>query len=62
MKIKTTNSQISLKNYFVLANEDNAAGISARNLLIAYRLMNYDAVIPIPDTTLKSATAMFDNP
>ena len=46
----------------LLANENNPAGVSARNLLTAYRLMNYEAVIPIPDTTLKSSIASFDIP
>ncbi|MCO5262262.1 MAG: T9SS type A sorting domain-containing protein [Lentimicrobium sp.] len=47
---------------FKVGHIDNPAGISARNLLTAYRLMNYEAVIPVPDTTLKSATAVFDKP
>jgi len=55
-------SQISVESLFLLANENNPAGISARNLLTAYRLMNYEAVIPIPDTTLKSSIASFDIP
>lgn len=54
-------SQISVESMLLLANENNPAGVSARNLLTAYRLMNYEAVTPIPDTTLKSAIASFDN-
>jgi len=45
-----------------LAVNDNPAGISARNLLTAYRLMSYEAVVPVPDTTLKSLAAEFDKP
>ena len=55
-------SQISVESMLLLANENNPAGVSARNLLTAYRLMNYEAVIPIPDTTLKSSIASFDIP
>lgn len=39
---------------------NNPAGISARNLLTANRLMSYEAVVPVPDTTLKSLAAEFD--
>ncbi len=41
---------------------NNPAGISARNLLTANRLMSYEAVVPVPDTTLKSLAAEFDKP
>lgn len=50
---------ITLQN---LVAFDNPAGIAARNLLTAYRLMNYEATIPVPDNTSKSATATFNNP
>jgi hypothetical protein len=54
-----TSALLILQN---LALNNNPAGISARNLLISYRLMNYEAVIPVPDTSLKSAEAAFDTP
>jgi len=54
-----TSALLTLQN---LVLNDNPAGITARNLLTAYRLMNYEAVIPVPDTALKSAIASFDNP
>jgi len=47
---------------FKVGHNDNPAGISARNLLTAYRLMNYEAVIPVPGTSLKASTASFDTP
>jgi hypothetical protein len=40
---------------------NNPAGISARNLLTAYRLMDFEAIIQIPATSLKSVGATFDN-
>lgn len=52
----------ALNTLQTLAVNDNPAGISARNLLTAYRLMSYEAVIPVPDTTLKSLAAEFDKP
>lgn len=53
------NDTISLNNLYNLALNDNTAGIAARNLLTAYRLLDYEATIPIFDTTLKSATVSF---
>lgn len=50
-----TEDSISVEALFVLANEDNAAGISARNLLSAYRLLSYDPSVTLPDTSLKSS-------
>lgn len=47
---------------FKVGHIDNPAGISARNLLTAYRLMSYEAVVPVPDTTLKSLAAEFNKP
>ena len=54
-------SQISVESLFLLANENNPAGISARNLLAAYRLLNYEPSVTLPDTGLK-ATPVFNKP
>ncbi|KAF0200713.1 MAG: hypothetical protein FD170_3242 [Bacteroidetes bacterium] len=56
------NDTTALITLQTLAVNDNPAGISARNLLTAYRLMSYEAVVPAPDTTLKSLAAEFDKP
>lgn len=51
----TNKSPNSVESLFLLANEDNAAGVSARNLLSAYRLISYEPSVTLPDTSLKSS-------
>ncbi|MDY0104575.1 MAG: T9SS type A sorting domain-containing protein [Lentimicrobium sp.] len=52
---------VSIDELFALADDDNAAGISARNLLAAYRLLDYEPSVTLPDTGLK-ATPVFNKP
>lgn len=52
------NITIPVQSMIKIAIPDNPAGISARNLLTAYRLMEYETFIPVPDTKLKSATTL----
>lgn len=52
-----TEDSITVESLFLLANENNAAGTSARNLLSAYRLLSYEPSVTLPDTSLKSSTA-----
>jgi len=53
-----TEDTITVEALFVLSNEDNAAGVSARNLLSAYRLLSYEPSVTLPDTSLKSSAAI----
>jgi len=47
---------VTINALFSLSNEDNAAGVSARNLLFAYRLLSYEPTVTLPDTSLKTST------
>lgn len=40
---------------FKVGHIDNPAGIAARNLLSAYRLLSYEPSVTLPDTSLKSS-------
>lgn len=55
------NDSTALNTLLTLAVNDNPSGISARNLLTAYRLMDFEAIIQIPATSLKSVGVTFDN-
>ncbi len=46
---------VTIDALFALSNDDNAAGVSARNLLSAYRLISYEPSVTLPDTSLKSS-------
>ncbi len=48
-----TDDSLSVEALFVLANEDNAAGVSARNLLSAFSLISYEPSVTLPETGLK---------
>jgi hypothetical protein len=53
-----TEDTITIEALFELANENNAAGASARNLLSVYRLLSYEPSVTLPDTSLKSSAAI----
>ncbi|MBW6490777.1 MAG: T9SS type A sorting domain-containing protein [Lentimicrobium sp.] len=52
---------VTINALFALSNEDNAAGVSARNLLSAYRLIDFEPSVTLPDTGLK-ATPVINKP
>ncbi|MEA5110678.1 MAG: T9SS type A sorting domain-containing protein [Lentimicrobium sp.] len=52
------NIPISVQPMFKMAGSDNPAGISTRNLLSAYSLLSYEPSVTLPDTSLKSSTAI----
>jgi hypothetical protein len=39
---------------FTLASSDNPAGVTARNLLFSYRLLEFNPIVSLPDTALKT--------
>jgi len=52
---------IVVEALFTLANFDIASGVSARNLLSSYRLLEFDPTVSLPDTALKTSRLATDS-